>query len=92
MAELGIPANARSILPHYAGLIDGFVIDSEDKGLAEEIGLSGGPDARLPTLVTNTMMRTLDDKVTLARQCLAFCAELSRASAPRHLWRARSAP
>jgi len=26
--------------------------------------------------VTNTMMRTLDDKVALARQCLAFCGRL----------------
>jgi hypothetical protein len=36
--------------------------------------------------VTNTMMRTLDDKVALARQCLAFChrlAQESRAKAAR---------
>ena len=31
----------------------------------------------LPILVTNTMMRTLDDKVALARQCLAFCDRLA---------------
>ena len=31
----------------------------------------------LPILVTNTIMRTLDDKVALARQCLAFCGRLA---------------
>ena len=34
----------------------------------------------LPILVTNTMMRTLDDKVALARQCLAFLQAGSRGS------------
>ena len=27
--------------------------------------------------MTNTLMRTLDDKVALARQCLAFCDRLA---------------
>jgi LPPG:FO 2-phospho-L-lactate transferase len=79
MAELGIEADARSIASHYAGLIDGFVLDREDAAL------EGG--IPVPTLVTNTMMRTLDDKIALARECLAFCDRLAagtgRQRAPR---------
>jgi len=74
MAELGIAPDTRSVARHYAGLIDGFVLDREDAALAEAIGV--------PTLVTNTMMRTLDDKVSLARECLAFCARLGSGALP----------
>lgn len=77
MAELGLEADSRSIAKHYAGLIDGFVIDSEDEKLAEDVRLNTRSGRRLPTLVTNTMMRTLDDKVALARQCGTFCDQLA---------------
>ncbi len=80
MAELGLEPDACTIARHYAGLIDGFVIDREDAALADDIGV--------PTLVTNTMMRALDDKVALARQCLAFCDRLAdgarRLRKPQH--------
>ena len=69
MAELGLQPDSRAVARHYEGLIDGFVIDSEDETLEK--------DMALPILVTNTMMRTLDDKVALARQCLAFCGRLA---------------
>jgi LPPG:FO 2-phospho-L-lactate transferase len=71
MAELGLEADSRSIARHYEGLIDGFVIDGADEALASTLPM--------PAIVTNTMMRTLDDKVALARQCLAFCDRLARA-------------
>jgi LPPG:FO 2-phospho-L-lactate transferase len=69
MAELGLQPDSRTVARHYAGLIDGFIIDSEDETLEKDVAL--------PILVTNTMMRTLDDKVALARQCLAFCSRLA---------------
>jgi len=69
MGELGLPPDSRTVARHYAGLIDGFVIDSADQALQE--------DMQLPVVVTNTMMRSLDDKVVLARQCLAFCRHLA---------------
>ena len=72
MAELGLPPDSRTVARHYEGLIDGFVIDSADQTLQEDI-----QDMRLPVVVTNTLMRSLDDKVVLARQCLAFCRRLS---------------
>ena len=31
----------------------------------------------MPAIVTDTMMRSLDDKLALARQCLAFCEQLA---------------
>jgi len=72
MAELGLPPDSRTVARHYEGLIDGIVIDSADQTLQEDI-----QDMRLPVVVTNTLMRSLDDKVVLARQCLAFCRRLS---------------
>jgi LPPG:FO 2-phospho-L-lactate transferase len=72
MGELGLDADSRTIAWHYEGLIDGFVIDAADEALA-----AGLP---MPAIVTNTMMRTLDDKVALARQCLAFCERLALGS------------
>jgi LPPG:FO 2-phospho-L-lactate transferase len=70
MTELGIAPDARSIASHYGDLIDGFVLDTQD---AQSI------DAMpKPVTVTNTVMRTLDDKVALARHCLAFCDRLAQ--------------
>jgi LPPG:FO 2-phospho-L-lactate transferase len=68
MAELGLEPDSRTIARHYAGLIHGFVMDSTDQALQEEV--------RLDAVVTNTMMRSLDDKVALAQQCMAFCRRL----------------
>ena len=50
---------------HYGDLIDGFVLDAQDE---QAIGTMP-----CPATVTNTVMQTLDDKVALARHCLAFC-------------------
>ena len=69
MAEIGLQPDSRVVARHYAGLIDGFVIDNQDETLAKDMGL--------PILVTNTMMRTLDDRIALARHCLAFCDRLA---------------
>jgi LPPG:FO 2-phospho-L-lactate transferase len=69
MAELGLQPDCKSIARHYAGLIDGFVIDSQDLALAH--------DMALPVLTTGTVMRSLEDKVALATECLAFCERLA---------------
>ena len=69
MAELGLQPDSRAVARHYGGLIDGFVIDSQDEALEKDMGL--------PILATNTLMRTLDDKIALSRQCLAFCDRLA---------------
>ncbi len=73
MGELGLEPDSRTIAWHYEGLIDGLVIDTADEALAGAMPM--------PAIVTNTMMRTLDDKVALARECLAFCDRLARGKA-----------
>jgi LPPG:FO 2-phospho-L-lactate transferase len=73
MGELGLPLDVGAIVDHYAGLIDGFVLDAIDKDRAKAL--------TLPTLVTNTMMRTLEDRTALAEASLGFCRRI-RACGP----------
>jgi LPPG:FO 2-phospho-L-lactate transferase len=68
MIELGLEPDSRTIARHYAALIHGFVMDSADQALQQEVDLD--------VVVTNTMMRSLDDKVALAQQCMTFCRGL----------------
>ena len=68
MAELGLPGDATAVARHYAGLIDGFILDAADANLQTRL--------ELPVHVTNTIMRTLDDKCRLAATCIAFCQHL----------------
>lgn len=68
MGELGLPLDVVSIVEHYSGSIDGFVLDTVDGDRAAEL--------KLPTLVTNTMMRSLEDRTALAGDVLGFCREL----------------
>ena len=69
MGELGLPVSSASIAHHYAGLIDGLVVDTADASLVPDLGAQA--------LVTNTVMATIDDKVALARDCLDFCRRLA---------------
>lgn len=80
MAELGLEPDSRSIAWHYEGLIDGLVIDTADEALAAALPM--------PAIVTKTLMRSLDDKVALARQCLAFCERLARSGTRGREWKA----
>jgi LPPG:FO 2-phospho-L-lactate transferase len=68
MRELDLEVSSRTIAAHYAGLIDGIVIDEADAELA------GGLD--IPVHVTRTLMRSLADKEHLARAVLGFAAAL----------------
>jgi LPPG:FO 2-phospho-L-lactate transferase len=71
MAELGVPATAVGIARHYAGLVDGLVVDIADAGLAPEITAEG-----MVVKVTPTVMSIPEDRVALARTSLAFAAEI----------------
>jgi LPPG:FO 2-phospho-L-lactate transferase len=68
MAELGLDVSVLSIVAHYRGLIDGFVLDAEDRALESRIGL--------PVRVANTRMRSLEDRIALAEAMIAFCRAL----------------
>jgi LPPG:FO 2-phospho-L-lactate transferase len=67
MAELRHEASARRVALEYLKLIDGFVIDAEDEASAGDVRASG-----IEVLIANTVMRTLEDRSTLARSVLAF--------------------
>ncbi len=68
MAELGHPLDVTSIVAHYRGLIDGFILDQADAAQAPSLGL--------PVHVTNTIMRTLDDRVKLGQAAIGHCRSL----------------
>jgi LPPG:FO 2-phospho-L-lactate transferase len=68
MTELGLPVTPAAVARHYAGWIDGFVLDTRDKQYAAEIGI--------PTLLTDTLMQTIADRRRLAAETLDFAATL----------------
>ena len=83
MRELGMPTTAAAVAAHYGDLLDGFVVDNADAAAADAIAETG-----VEVRVTNTVMQSLEDRVALARDVLAFARQLSgthstaRASTP----------
>jgi len=71
MLELGVTQSAASVARHYDGLIDGFVLDSEDAASGDEIRALG-----LDVLTTNTVMQSIEDRVSLAANVLEFATKL----------------
>ena len=67
MEELGLAKSTTEVARHYAGLLDGFVIDTVDDGAADAVRALG-----IEVLVTGTVMESLDDRIALARATLAF--------------------
>lgn len=67
MRELGMPQTALAVAEHYAGRIDGFVLDETDASSAEAVAALG-----MEVLVTQTMMHTVADKMALAEAVLSF--------------------
>lgn len=65
--ELGIEPSALAVASHYRGLAAGFVLDQVDRQLE---GAVMGLD--MQTLVTNTLMRSHDDRSQLAQDLLGF--------------------
>ncbi len=68
MRELGLTPSPLTIREHYRGLIDGFVLDERDAGLAGEIDV--------PVRVCDTLMRSLGDRERVARCALELAQEL----------------
>jgi LPPG:FO 2-phospho-L-lactate transferase len=68
MAELQLPSSAAAVAEHYGDLIDGFVLDQQDADLHGRLDV--------PTVVTETVMVTLADRIALARSTLAFIDSL----------------
>lgn len=71
MAELGGPVSGLAVARHYAGLIDAMVIDEQDRTLLDQ---RRAEDPRL--FFAQTVMRTAEDRKTLAHACVSFLREL----------------
>jgi len=67
MQELQIPNHAEAVAAHYGSLLSGFVIDRQDAHLAAQVQALG-----IDTVVAQTIMITLADRVDLAQNVLRF--------------------
>ena len=76
MRELGKEPSARAVAIGYLRLIDGFVIDRTDAHLVESVRSLG-----MHALAAQTVMRTPDDRVALARTVLDFARSVRAARA-----------
>jgi LPPG:FO 2-phospho-L-lactate transferase len=72
MTELNIPNDAVAVARHYRGLVDGFVLDSQDAALESAVAALG-----IATVVTQTVMLTLADRQQLAADVLRFMERLN---------------
>jgi LPPG:FO 2-phospho-L-lactate transferase len=69
--ELGIAPSAFAVANHYRGLATGFVLDNLDAQLNETVrGLN------MQILVTNTLMKSHDNRRQLANEVLNFIGDL----------------
>jgi LPPG:FO 2-phospho-L-lactate transferase len=64
--ELGIEPSALAVAGHYCDLVTGFVLDKIDEQLKGEVGLN------MITMVTDTLMKDLNDRSRLAQEVLNF--------------------
>lgn len=78
LAAQGFPVSPLGIAQWYGDLLDGLALDEADAALAPEIEALG-----IRTLVTQTIMRSNDDRERLARETLSFAALLAERRADR---------
>ena len=69
MKELGVPPTPIAVAKHYGSLLSGFVLDQTDHEQAKDIPI--------PSIVTQTIMLTLQDRIALAEQCVGFLEEIT---------------
>jgi len=78
MTELGLTPGSAAIAAHYAGLIDGLILDDADAAEAGAVERAG-----IVAHVTATVMRGDEDRIALAQDTLAFAAALGAPQATR---------
>lgn len=78
MRELSVPGNAAWIAGHYGDFLDGFIMDPMDEELVSDIQAMG-----MATMCTNIVMKSLDERVQLARCSLEFIDSLSQLDWPQ---------
>lgn len=69
--ELGIEPSARAVVDHYAGLLDGFIIDREDRGQQAAILADG-----VTVKVTDAIMHGRAGRRRLADEVVALAEQL----------------
>jgi LPPG:FO 2-phospho-L-lactate transferase len=67
-AELGLEPSAATVAAHYKNILRGFVLDDRDNELVTNISVQ--------TLITNTYMNSIRDRVRLAEDVLHFAGKL----------------
>ncbi len=67
--ELGLEPSALAVAKHYAQVVSGFVLDTVDADLADEVQKLG-----IRPLVVNTIMKTAQERKQLAQDVLHFIA------------------
>lgn len=72
LASLGHEVSAAGVAAIYAGIIDGLIIDRLDEALAPRVAALG-----MQVHVTETIMRSDDDRAELARESLAFAQAIA---------------
>jgi LPPG:FO 2-phospho-L-lactate transferase len=70
---LGLEVSAYGVAQYYGDLLDALIIDTLDAALQSRLREAG-----LHVEVTNTIMRTLEDKVALARTTMALAKACNR--------------
>ena len=68
MRELDVPATAAQVAEHYGDLLTGMVLDQQDEHLDGTLGT--------PTIVAQTVMVSLQDRVDLGRTVVDFIEKL----------------
>jgi len=71
MQEQGLEVSASGVARHYAGLVDGFVLDEADAGLADAVRALG-----MTPFVTDSIMRDKAGRKRLAVEVLEFVESL----------------
>jgi len=71
MEEQGVEVSALGVARHYAGLVDGFVLDTADADLTDAVR-----DLGMTPFVTNSIMHDLADRRRLAEDVLQFVQDL----------------
>lgn len=72
--EMGIQPSAGAVASHYEGLLDGYVIDDQDRDLKQEI--LSDQEGSLRLYCTNTWMKTRTDRTAVAEEILAIGRKL----------------
>jgi LPPG:FO 2-phospho-L-lactate transferase len=76
LRELGHDVSPLGVAKRYAGVIRGLVIDREDEKLADATRALG-----LEVVVTQTIMRSDQDRASLARDCIELLKRLGASAA-----------